>query len=108
MSWRRGRRTGPRAVDAGDPGLLRTAGDLVEIVRDHVGRPRAELDRAFDEYIGTGTDYRTLRGLVKLLMDRCEFETSSPVDPLALRREVFLRAAAAHPVRAEARERLFG
>src|SRR5438093_1386704 len=98
MSWRRGRRTGPRTVEVDDPVLLGTAGDLVELVREHAGRPRAELDRAFDEYIGAGTDYRTLRGLIKLLTDRCVFETASSVDPLALRREVFMRARAHHPV----------
>jgi predicted nuclease of restriction endonuclease-like RecB superfamily len=106
MSWRRGRRTGPRAVDASDPVLVETAEALVSIVADHVGRPRAELERALDDYIGSGTDYRTLRGLIKLLDDRCVFETSSPVDPLELRREVFRRAAAAHPVDADDRERV--
>jgi predicted nuclease of restriction endonuclease-like RecB superfamily len=86
--------------------LVAAASDLVDIVREHLGRPRAELERAFDEYIGAGTDYRTMRGIIKLLTDRCEFETSSPVEPIALRREVFARAAARHPVGPDARERV--
>lgn len=106
MSWRRGRRTGPRTVDVDDASLVETADALVALVSEHVGRPRAELERAFDEYIGTGTDYRVLRGIIKLLDDRCVFETSSPVEPAALRREAFRRAAAAHPVDAESRDRV--
>jgi hypothetical protein len=30
------------------------------------------LQQALDEYIGVGTDYKILRGLIKLLLDRCE------------------------------------
>jgi predicted nuclease of restriction endonuclease-like RecB superfamily len=106
MSWRRGHRTGPRALDVRDDRLVRAASDLIAIVGEHIGRPRGELDHALEEYIGTGTDYRTLRGLVKLLMDRCEFETAGSIDPLELRREVFRRSAPFHPVPPEARDRL--
>ncbi len=108
MSWRRGHRIGPRALDASNELLVASAGDLVDIVTEHVGRPRSELERAFEEYIGTGTDYRIIRGLIKLLTDRCEFATASPVEPAALRREVFLRAREAHPVvsNLEARDRV--
>lgn len=108
MSWRRGHRIGPRALDATNELLVASAGDLVDIVKEHVGRPRSELERAFEEYIGTGTDYRIVRGLIKLLTDRCDFATASPVEPAALRREVFLRAREAHPVVAnrEARDRV--
>ena len=41
------------------------------------------------------TDYRLVRGLRKLVEDRCEFEVRDDVDPAALRRTVFVRAAAA-------------
>jgi hypothetical protein len=97
-SWHRRGRTGPRLIDAADPDLQRTAADLIALVRDHAGRARAELDAALDEYIGLGTDYRTLRGFIKLLQDRCEFATEEGVSAGALREAVFLAARARHPV----------
>src|SRR5437588_8084587 len=42
-----------------------------------------------------------MRGLIKLLTDRCEFETSAPADPVEIRRALFLKARALHPVVAE-------
>lgn len=98
MSWRRGRSIGPRLLNASDPALLRTAEALVSIVSANVGETRGALETELDEYIGSGTDYRVLRGLIKLLMDRCTFETVSVVDPFALRRKVFERARDVHPV----------
>jgi predicted nuclease of restriction endonuclease-like RecB superfamily len=56
------------------------------------------LDHALEEYVGTGTDYKILRGFIKLLMDRCEFETASPVEPAEIRRALFTRARSLHPV----------
>jgi predicted nuclease of restriction endonuclease-like RecB superfamily len=47
---------------------------------------------------GTGTDYKILRGLIKLLNDRCEFETGAPAAPEEIRQKVFLEARKAHPV----------
>jgi predicted nuclease of restriction endonuclease-like RecB superfamily len=98
LSWRRGKTIRPHALDVTDPSLEATAADLLAIVRVNVGGPRSALDRELDEYIGAGTDYRVLRGLIKLILDRCEFETQSPVDPAAIRREVFTRARERHPV----------
>lgn len=100
MSWRRGRTIEPKYVNPADPEHLRTASGLVAITGDHRGRSRGELDRAYEEFIGSGTDYRVIRGMIKLLTDRCAFETSSPVDPVELRRAVFTAARARHPVAA--------
>lgn len=105
MSWRRGDSVTPKYLPPGDAQTIETAARLVEIVRSRGGRPRAEIDRAFDELIGTGTDYKIIRGLVKLLVDRCVFETRSAVDPIELRRAVFLAAAERHPVTATAEAR---
>lgn len=98
LSWRRGRTIRPHALDVTDPALEATAADLIAIVRVNVGEPRSSLDRELDEYIGAGTDYRVLRGLIKLILDRCEFETQSAVDPATIRHDVFTRARARHPV----------
>lgn len=106
MSWQRGRRTGPRYIDADDPALRRTAEDLIFIVSQHLDKTRAELVRALDEYVGTGTDYRILRGLIKLLEDRCEFETVSAKDPAEIRQALFVKAAQHHPVNSQSRQQV--
>jgi len=53
------------------------------------------------EYVGTGTDYRILRGLIKLLTDRCVFDTAVSTDPFEIRRALFLRARQHHPIVSE-------
>jgi len=100
MNYRRGNRITPRYLQSGDPRHLQTAADLALIVEQHRGRRRAELERALDEYIGVGTDYKVLRGLIKLLTDRCEFETAGAKDPAEIRRALFTKAAAHHSERA--------
>jgi uncharacterized protein len=94
LSYRRGSRITPRYLESDNPRHLQTAGDLALIVEQHRGRRRAELERALDEYIGVGTDYKILRGLIKLLTDRCEFETAGAKDPAEIRRALFTKAAA--------------
>ncbi len=98
QSWRRGGRTGPRLLDTTDAALLRTAAELIHLVYEHEGKARGELQAAFEAYVGTGTDYRILRGLIKLLSDVCEFETISVVEPAEIRRRLFLDARAHHPL----------
>lgn len=91
----------PRYVDAKDPEILALAGRLIEIFRDHEGRPRQELDQELADFLGTGTDFLLHRGLAKLLDDRCDFETAAPTEPEAIRQAVFGAAAkgyrAPHP-----------
>jgi len=98
MSWQRGDRIQPRYIDVEDEEYLRAAEDLVALFVAHDGRTRAALEESLQEYVGTGTDYRILRGLIKLLTDRCEFETSAPAEPAEVRRALFLKARARHPV----------
>jgi hypothetical protein len=101
MSYRRGNRITPRYLQSDDPRHLQTAADLALIVEQHRGRRRVELERALDEYIGVGTDYKVLRGLIKLLTDRCEFETAGAKEPGEIRRALFTKAASHHPVVAD-------
>ena len=98
MSWQRGDRVHPRYIDVEDEEYLRAAEDLVALFVAHDGRARAALEESLQEYVGTGTDYRILRGLIKLLTDRCEFETSAPAEPEEIRRALFLKARERHPV----------
>ncbi|HEV7902902.1 MAG TPA: DUF790 family protein [Pyrinomonadaceae bacterium] len=98
LSWQRGAQVKPRYINAEDEGWLDAAAVLIELFREHQGCTRAELEAALEEYVGVGTDYKILRGLIKLLMDRTEFAAGVEVVPADLRRAVFLKARAAHPV----------
>ncbi|HVF89561.1 MAG TPA: DUF790 family protein [Blastocatellia bacterium] len=98
ISYQRGNRIMPRHIDRSDEEYLRVARDLIDLVREHESRSRAELDQALQDYVGTGTDYRILRGLIKLLMDRCLFETPGALDPFEIRRILFFKAKSHHPV----------
>ena len=98
MSWTRGDQIRPRYLNPDAEEYLQAADELILLVREHLQRRRNELQKALDDYIGVGTDYRILRGLIKLLVDRCEFETVAPMEPSELRRSLFLRAFAHHPV----------
>jgi predicted nuclease of restriction endonuclease-like RecB superfamily len=106
LSWQRGDEIKPRYLNAADPRWLREAATLVALFKEHAGRTRGELDRALDEYVGTGTNYRILRGLTKLLLDRSEFATAAAFEPVAARRAIFLKARASHPVVEAERERI--
>jgi predicted nuclease of restriction endonuclease-like RecB superfamily len=98
INWQRGNRITPSTLDADDPSYVHAAGDLIALMAGHRGRRRVMLSRALDEYIGLGTDYRILRGLIKLLSDRCRFQTVSPVEPGELRNRLFRMARERHPV----------
>jgi predicted nuclease of restriction endonuclease-like RecB superfamily len=98
QSFRRGNRVRPLYIPPDDPDYLQDATHLVKLFNEHEGRARHELDQALEEYVGTGTDYKILRGFIKLLMDRCSFETASAKDPIEIRRALFLKACAFHPV----------
>jgi len=98
MSWQRGGRVVPRHVEPDSAEYLRAAEDLVNLFAEHEGETRAALEEALREYVGTGTDYKIMRGLIKLLTDRCEFDTTAPAEPSDIRRALFLRARESHPV----------
>src|SRR5215210_5749079 len=109
LSWQRGEQIKPRYVEPDDEEYVRAAEDLVSIFESHEGSARASLEESLQEYVGTGTDYKILRGFIKLLTDRCEFETSSPVEPSEIRRALFTKARLNHPVvDEEARARVYG
>jgi predicted nuclease of restriction endonuclease-like RecB superfamily len=98
QSFRRGNRVRPLYIPPDDPDYLQDATHLIQLFSDHEGRARRELGQALEEYLGTGTDYKILRGLIKLLTDRCNFVTAAAKDPAEIRRALFLKARAAHPV----------
>jgi predicted nuclease of restriction endonuclease-like RecB superfamily len=98
QSWQRGDQTGPRLIDAADADYLSDAAALIKLFQEHDGRARLELDEALAEHVGLGTDYRIQRGLIKLLFDRCTFETVAAKDPVEIRRALFRKAGAHYPL----------
>ena len=90
----------PRYIDPKNSTYLKVSDDLITIIQEHRGHRRAKLDEALQEYVGIGTDYKILRGLIKLVTDQCQFETTSPVDPAEIRRALFFKARAHHPASA--------
>ena len=75
--------------------LLAAAGAYVAAARAAVGGTRGAFESACDDFPSTATDYKLVKGLRKLVRDRCTFEVRDDVDPPALRRAVFAQAAAA-------------
>src|SRR5919202_833329 len=98
QSWRRGERVRPLYISPDDADYLEDATHLIKLFSEHEGRARRELDRELEEFVGIGTNYKILRGLIKLLTDRCTFETASAKDPVEIRRTLFLKARERHPV----------
>lgn len=105
IAFQRGDRIQPRRLEP-DDAHLSVAEDLIRIFAEHLNLRRAELNQALDEYVGTGTDYRILRGMIKLLMDVCEFQTGADIVPEQLRQKLFLKAKAHHPVTPALRQQL--
>ncbi len=71
---------------------------LIELFQSHENRRKSELDEAIADLVGDGTDHMLTKGLTKLLADRAEFDTVSPVPPPDIRDVVFRHAAAHHPL----------
>ena len=68
---------------------------FLRIVEQHVGKTRDELEEALAEVDVGPRDKRVGDGLIKLLEDRSDFDAPVELAPDDLRRDVFLRAAAA-------------
>lgn len=98
INFRRGDKIYPRLIKTDNEGYLRDAANLIEIFEEFRGKKRGELERELEEYVGTGTDFKILRGLIKLLDDRCKFETHAPAEPVEIRQKVFLEARKFQPV----------
>ncbi len=98
INFRRGDKVFPRLIKTDHAGYLRDAEILIEIFENFQGATRGELERELEEYIGAGTDFRILRGLIKLLNDRCEYATDAPAEPVEIRQKVFLEARKFQPV----------
>jgi hypothetical protein len=74
---------------------LALAATLLELACAHVGKTRSELDEVMDAVVGGARDRKLAAGLAKLIWDRAELAEAVPIDPEALRHDVFSRAQAA-------------
>ncbi len=94
----------PRYIQPDHPRLLERAEELVTQMQAGLdsGATRGEITARFRDLEGHETDHFLTRGLAKLLMDKGEFETISPMEPADLRRMVFSRAVAHSPLAPEA------
>src|SRR5690348_16747923 len=69
---------------------LRTASELIALLRGQVGHTQAEWECAVDTYTGARVDYVVVRGLAKVLSDAATFTPSpTPLPPAALRERLF-------------------
>ncbi|MGI8544851.1 MAG: DUF790 family protein [Aridibacter sp.] len=105
ISFKRQGKIYPRLIKTDNADYLADAENLIAIFEKFENKTRGELENELDEYVGTGTNYRILRGLIKLLMDRCEFETVSIADPVEIRQKVFLEARNFQPVLPDSKEK---
>lgn len=88
----------PQYIDVERPGLIERAEALCALFEGHEAQTRGELDEAVADVVGDAADFAVTRGLAKLLDDRSEWDTVSPIDPVELRRRVFESAMEHHPV----------
>jgi predicted nuclease of restriction endonuclease-like RecB superfamily len=104
ISFWRGGRVYPKILRVTDEVYLRDAENLIDIFESAIGKTREDLKSEFEEYVGTGTDYKVLRGFEKLLLDRCEFAVESIAEPAEIRRKLFFAAKNFHTVLQNNRE----
>jgi predicted nuclease of restriction endonuclease-like RecB superfamily len=76
------------------PRARELAATVLALVRAHIGLPRGALTEAWSQVAIAPSEVQLARGLCKLALDTCEFDEGSAIDPVDLRLEVFVRAAA--------------
>jgi uncharacterized protein len=77
-------------LDGGDGHWLRTAGELIALLKSQVGHSQAEWAAAVSAYEGNRTDYMVIRGLAKVLADEATFSaTATPAPPAEVRARLF-------------------
>ena len=94
----------PGFVDPKNDRLRERATEILDLLREGVGRRRGEIDEEIAAIVGDGVDHKLTRGLVKLALDRCDFEVQSPIPPAELRASVFAAATREGPLATHAVE----
>jgi hypothetical protein len=94
----------PRYIDAACPEHLAAAEVLLDLFNAHVGETRGELNSELDEVFGDDPGLFVVRGLMKLLEDRCEFAVVSDRPPEVVRDAVFAASFRARSASSFARQ----
>jgi predicted nuclease of restriction endonuclease-like RecB superfamily len=82
-------------ADEDRPRALALGEAYLGLARAHLGRERGQLLEACRQIPVTARDRKLAAGLLKLVLDRCQFEETTAADPAKVRTELFTRAAAA-------------
>lgn len=90
-------RIGPAFLAPDSPRYGLAVVGLWRIICSHLGKTRGELDSALEKFSAGRTDYRAIRGLAKILLNRAEF-VSDADHAKDLRDSVFLEAARYWPI----------
>ncbi|ELY41183.1 DUF790 family protein [Natronorubrum sulfidifaciens] len=88
----------PLFIDPTDENYRETARELIALFDAHLGERKGDLEDAIDELTVADTDYKIVQGLAKLLLDECEFEVMSSVEPSEIRQRLFEKANERYPV----------
>ncbi len=93
----RGGAIAPTFIKPNSKDLLETAETLVALLNDGLAErwTKGQVDQAILEAIGDRRDQKLIRGVAKIILDRCTFEVATPLPPTELREAVFLAAHAA-------------
>jgi uncharacterized protein len=82
-------------ADEDRPRALALGEAYLGLARAHLGRERGQLLEACRQIPVSARDRKLAAGLLKLVLDRCQFEEAGTGDPAQIRAELFTRAAAA-------------
>ena len=85
-------------IDADSEDLLARAGELIRCFESAEGASREAFDESLRDLVGDDVTFAVTRGLAKLLHDRSTWEPACPVPAPELRRLLFERSAADHPL----------
>jgi predicted nuclease of restriction endonuclease-like RecB superfamily len=96
----RGATIEPSFIDPNKPALCDFAEQICACLHDAAQNKvrRSELDEALDQLYGDERQQKLLSGIVKIALDRCDFSAEPSIDPIELRRRVFLLAQERGPI----------
>jgi len=73
--------------------LMTVAEHSIRILRDNLGASRHHIEGLMGDVDGDPRDYKLVKGLRKILSDRCSYEPRDEIEPSVYRRALFSRAA---------------
>jgi predicted nuclease of restriction endonuclease-like RecB superfamily len=72
--------------------------NLIQLIKDHTGKPQKVLFQSLETYEGERTDYKILRGLSKLILEDAVFAPAQTLKYSDFRRSVFSLVQEHYPV----------